>query len=254
MQRRRPARVVKKQNLYEDVMVRLADMIRQGKLRPGDRLPSERELADRMRVSRATLREALRALQLQGVVFSRIGAGTFISDGRSEDIARTLNRLALQDLFELRILIEPSIAALAAQRSTPLDISKLESILQKQERHLHRQKSTVEIDSAFHSTLAKATHNKGLMQISAMLMHLIAPSRNKSLQTPERAQRSLASHRRVFNMINAHSPEDARRAMEDHINSVDAALFGIPQSATFIVIPSLSNIPRRKEVSIDQTS
>src|SRR5438093_12277013 len=106
-------------------MVRLAGLLQQGRLKPGDRLPSERALAGRLRVSRATIREALRAMQLKGLIVSRHGSGSFIAGGRPEELANALHHLALHDMFELRFLIEPSIAALAAERATRPDLVRL---------------------------------------------------------------------------------------------------------------------------------
>src|SRR6266487_2989795 len=117
-------------------MVRLAGLLHQGRLKPGDRLPAERTLAERMRVSRATLRAALRAMQLRGLIVSRRGAGNFIAGGKPEDLAEALHHLALQDIFELRLLIEPSIAALAAERANRQDLVRMESILQEQEQEV----------------------------------------------------------------------------------------------------------------------
>ena len=112
----------RKSPVYEEVMVRLAGLMNQGRLKPGDRLPSERSLAERMRVSRATLREALRVMQLQGLIVSRRGAGNFIAGGKPEELAAALHHLALQDIFEFRLLIEPSIAALAVIEISRADI------------------------------------------------------------------------------------------------------------------------------------
>src|SRR5262245_31831815 len=128
----------KKAPVYEEVMVRLAGLLQQGRLKPGDRLPSERALAERLHVSRATIREALRAMQLKGLIVSRRGAGSFIAGGRPEELADALHHLALKDIFELRLLIEPSIAALAAERATRQDLQRLESILEQQEGELKK--------------------------------------------------------------------------------------------------------------------
>ena len=219
---------MKKARVYEEVMVRLAKLIRQGRLQPGDRLPAERALADRMHVSRATLREGLRVMQLQGLIVSRRGAGNYIAGGRAEDLAMALHHLALQDIFELRLLVEPSIAALAAERSTPQDLSRLETILEQQEEQLQRGRKVADTDAAFHSALAESTHNRALQQIGASLMQVIAPSRNESLQTRERRRLSLFSHRRILNAIKARASGEARRAMEEHIRLIDTELFGLP--------------------------
>jgi GntR family transcriptional regulator, transcriptional repressor for pyruvate dehydrogenase complex len=213
--------------VYEEVMVRLAGLVTQGRLKPGDRLPAERALAGRMRVSRATLREALRVMQLQGLIVSRRGAGNFIAGGKPEDLAHALHHLALQDIFELRLLIEPAIAALAAQRANREDVSRLESILQQQDRDVKANRTAGPTDAAFHATLGEATHNRALLQVEATLMKVISPSRNESLQTRERARLSLGSHRRILEAIRRGDPVEARQAMEEHIHSIDPKLFGL---------------------------
>src|SRR6266513_1711940 len=161
------------------VMVRLAGLVYQGRLKPGDRLPPERALAERMHVSRATLREALRVMQLRGLIVSRQGAGNFIAGGKPEDLAEALHNLALQDIFELRLLIEPSIAALAAERANRQDLLRMESILQDQEQEVKAKRLAAQTDTAFHSTLADATHNRAILQVGATLMRVISPSRNE---------------------------------------------------------------------------
>jgi len=213
--------------VYEDVMIRLAGLVKQGRLKPGDRLPSERILSERMGVSRATLREALRVMQLQGLTVSRRGAGNFIASGNAQNLTLALHHLALQDIFQLRLLIEPSIAALAAERATAKDVARLQSVLRLQEQELRQKKSIAGTDETFHSALAESTHNRAVLQIGATLMKVIAPTRNESLQTSERARLSLFSHRRIVNAVKARDSVEARKAMEEHIRSIDAELFGL---------------------------
>ncbi len=228
--------------VYEEVMVRLAALVNQGRLKPGDRLPSERALAGRMRVSRATLREALRVMQLQGLIVSRRGSGNFIAGGKAEDLAQALHNLALQDIFELRLLIEPAIAALAAERANRQDVSRLESILQQQEQDMKAKRNAGPTDAAFHSTLAEATHNRALLQVGATLMKVISPSRNEDLQTHERARLSLGSHRRILEAIRGGNPVEARHAMEEHIRSIDPKLFGLHGVGRFTPVPGIPQI------------
>jgi GntR family transcriptional repressor for pyruvate dehydrogenase complex len=235
--------------VYEEVMVRLEGLVNQGRLKPGDRLPAERMLAERMHVSRATLREALRMMQLQGLITSRRGSGNFIAGGKAEDLAQALHHLALRDIFELRLLVEPSIAALAAERAGAQDLSRLESILQQQEQELKQRRISAQTDTAFHSVLAEATHNRALLQIGASLMTIISPSRNENLQTQERARLSLRSHRRIAEAIQAGKPIEARRAMEEHIRSIDPKVFGLKGPSLFRSLPGTHE--SELEVSID---
>lgn len=228
--------------LYEEVMVQLAELIRRGKFRPGDRLPSERELAAQMKISRSTLREGLRVMQLQGIIVSHRGAGNYMAGGNAEDLARALDHLALHDIFELRLLVEPSIAALAAQRATPDDISKLEAILGLQEQEIVGNTLISETDEAFHTAIAETTHNSALLKIGALLIQIIAPSRRKSFQTPQRARLSLNSHRALVSAIRARDAQGARSQMEEHLHSVDQALFGLPKDSPVFSIPRLSEV------------
>lgn len=225
-------------------------MVNQGRLKPGDRLTAERPLAQRMGVSRATLREALRVMQLQGLIVSRRGAGNFIAGGKPEDLVEALRHLALQDIFELRLLVEPSIAALAAERANRQDLLGLESILQQQEQEVNARRTAAHTDTAFHSTLAEATHNRALLQVGATLMKVISPSRNESLQTQDRARLSLASHRRILEAIRSGDPIEARHAMEEHIRSIDPKLFGLRVRRQVKTNSEFRNPLRR---SIDQT-
>jgi GntR family transcriptional regulator, transcriptional repressor for pyruvate dehydrogenase complex len=240
-------RSAKQSRLSEEVMVRLADLIRKGSLKPGDRLPAERGLAEQMKVSRATLREALRVMQLRGLVVSRQGAGNYIASGPAEDLALALDHLALQDIFELRLLIEPSVAALAAQRASTNDISNLEAILLKQEDQVAHNKSMADSDAAFHSTLAGSTHNRALVEIGATLMRVSAPSRNKYLQTSQRARSSINSHRAILEAVKARDGVRARNVMNEHIHSIDRALFGLPRESVDV---SILKIPSPEEVTL----
>lgn len=229
-------RAVKRTRLYEEIVAQLAELISQGRLSPGDRLPSERELAEQLRVSRPSVREALRAMEHRGLVVSRPGSGTYIASGSTEGLLRAFTALAeeeqaLQDIFELRMLVEPPIAALAALRATPQDQQRLESILQEQRELLEGERSAAQADVAFHSALAEAAHNQALLRLATALMEVLAPSRDERLQTPQRARLSYLSHQRIAEAVQANDWARARRAMEEHILRVDLALFGLSEEA-----------------------
>ncbi|MFQ6026229.1 MAG: FadR/GntR family transcriptional regulator [Dehalococcoidia bacterium] len=218
---------VKRQRLYEDIVQQFHSLIRQGTLRHGDRLPSERELADQFRVSRSSVREAIRSLELQGLVVSRRGSGTFINTENLDSVlalvAATFNtgQDALQDIFEMRHILEPQIAALAAQRATPEEIRQLREILEQQQRQVEQGETGVESDTAFHFTLASATHNPALVKVVSAVEDILQRSRDRSLQEPGRPQRSLASHCQILEMIEAGNAPGARDAMEHHLTVVE---------------------------------
>ncbi|MFQ5861148.1 MAG: FadR/GntR family transcriptional regulator [Dehalococcoidia bacterium] len=224
-------RAIKKTRLYEEIVTQIGELIRDGTLRPGDRVPPERELAERFKVSRASVREAIRALELQGLVVSRPGAGTFVASESLDGVIHTLaqellaGREALGDTLELRLLLEPQVAALAAQRATEEDKSAMRAILEEQARLVEGGLSGAEADVAFHTALARSTQNRALVRLGGSLVDILALSRDESLQTPHRSRQSLESHQAILLAIEQGDTEGARQAMERHITSVDGALF-----------------------------
>jgi GntR family transcriptional repressor for pyruvate dehydrogenase complex len=220
-------KAVKKTRIYEEVVGQLHRLIDEGKLKAGDRLPSERELAETFRVSRSSVREAIKTLEREGLVVARPGSGTFIAAVDVESLVAPLASLlsrgkdALIDLFEMRRLVEPGIAALAAERATPADIVRLKEICAAQEQQIKHQASAVESDAAFHLTIGQATHNAALQRLVAAIVEILKPMREQALQTPGRAQKSLASHREILIAIERHDPALAQQAMQRHIEAVE---------------------------------
>ena len=217
----------KGRRLYEDIVQEFSSLIRQGVLKPGERLPSERVLADQLQVSRSSVREALRSLELQGLVISKRGSGTFINTDNLESmvalLASTLTSGAdtLKHIFEMRHMLEPQIAALAAQRANKQEVAELESILEEQVKEIADGGTGVDSDTAFHFAMASATHNSALVKVVSAVEDILRRSRNQSLQEPGRPQRSLASHREILGMIHSGDAAGARRAMEYHLTTVE---------------------------------
>ena len=215
--------------LHEDIVHQFQSFIRQGELKHGDRLPSERDLAERFKVSRSSVREAIRSLELQGLVVSRRGSGTFINTENLDSVvalmAATLNtgEDALRDIFEMRHLLEPPIAALAAQRVTAEEIERMEEILEEQRGQIDAGATGVDSDTAFHFALASATHNSALLKVASAVEDILQRSRHQSLQEPGRPQRSLASHRQILDMVRDGDVKGAREAMEHHLTMVEPA-------------------------------
>src|ERR671924_1595680 len=143
-------KAIKKTRLYEEVVGQLHQLIDDGRLKAGDRLPSERELAETFRVSRSSVREAIKTLENEGLVITRPGSGTFITAVDVEALIQPLASLlsrgkdALLDLFEMRRLVEPSIAALAAERAPSADILRLKEICTTQEQQVKGGASAVD--------------------------------------------------------------------------------------------------------------
>ncbi len=219
-------------------MQQFHSLIRRGVLQHGARLPSERSLAGQFKVSRSSVREAIRSLELQGLVVSRRGAGTFINTENLESvvalIATTLSSgdETLPEIFEVRHLLEPQIAAVAAQRASPEEIEQMEEILKGQQQQISRGQTGVDSDTAFHFALASATHNSALVKVVSAVEDILRLSRDYSLQQPGRPQRSLASHRQILDMVEARDAEGAKQAMDHHLASVEASAVSRPELPT----------------------
>ena len=220
-------KVIKKTRIYEEVVSQIHDLIRGGKLKASDQLPSERELAETFKVSRTSVREALRTLETQGLVVSRTGTGTFVADLPIEALVAPFATLliqeknALMDIFEMRKLIEPHIASLAADRATKRDIERMKAILRKQRKEVNRGATGVEEDAEFHFSIGRATQNQALEKLVSGLMDILSRSREESLQTPGRSQASLDSHLKILSAIEKHDKDRSREAMLRHIEQVE---------------------------------
>ncbi len=220
-------KVIKKTRIYEEVVSQIHGLIRQGRLKAGDQLPSERELAETFKVSRTSVREALRALETQGLVVSRTGMGTFVANLPIEALVAALATMliegknALADIFEMRKLIEPQIASLAAERATEKDVERLRKILEGQREQVEKGATGVEADSEFHFSIGQATQNQALEKLVFGLMDILSHSREESLQTAGRSQASLESHHKILSAIEVHDKEKAQQAMLQHIEQVE---------------------------------
>ena len=230
---------VQRRRLYEDIVQQFHSLIRQGVLQHGARLPSERMLAEQFNVSRSSVREAIRSLELQGLVVSRRGSGTFINTEAIETVvallASTLSagNETMKEIFEVRHLLEPQIAAVAATRAGLDEVQRLADILEDQQQQLEKGESGVDADTAFHFALASATHNSALVKVVSAVEDILRLSRDRSLQEPGRAKRSLVSHRQILEKVKAGDAEGARVAMEYHLTSVEPAVPGAHQQPTF---------------------
>ena len=223
-------RAIRKTRIHEDVFHQIHQLIKEGRLRARDQLPSERELAETFKVSRTSVREALRALETQGLIVSRTGAGNFVADLPVESLIGPLARLlidekkALADMFEMRKLIEPHIAALAAERASRKDIAQLKRIVAKQSEAVGRGETGVDADAELHLCISRATQNQALQKLVFGLMEMLSRSREESLQTNERRKASIDTHRRIVAAIEKHDRIKARKEMQLHIEQVEASV------------------------------
>src|SRR6185503_4581860 len=220
-------RAIKKTRIHKEVFSQIHELIKQGRFKARDQLPSERELAETFKVSRTSVREALRTLESQGLIVSRTGTGNFVVDLPVEALVGPLARMlidektALADVFELRKLIEPHIAALAAERATERDIAQLKKIVAKQKEAVSRGETGVDADAELHLCIGRATQNQALQKLVSGLMEMLSRSREESLQTDQRRASSIATHQRIVAAIEKHDRSKARSEMLRHIEQVE---------------------------------
>ncbi|MFI5339916.1 MAG: FadR/GntR family transcriptional regulator [Candidatus Methylomirabilales bacterium] len=228
---RKEFRIVQKTRVSEDIIDQIRDLITSGRLKPGDRLPAERELAQTLSVSRSAVREAIRALESLGIVVARAGEGTFVvtpPEGQGRDpitasLFQTWN--TQRNLFEVRRVLEPGLAALAARRATPEQIEKLRAILDDQKGKVQARESYMREDTAFHYLVAEATGNEILLRVADSLMELLGETRDTSWKIADRPARSLKQHQAILNAIEVRNPLVAERRMREHISAIERLVF-----------------------------
>jgi len=223
---------IKKAKVYEEIVAKIKDMVEKGRFKSGDQLPVERELAEVFRVSRSSVREALRSLESQGFIESRQGDGTYIARKPVESLVRPLASVILtekddqMELFEMRRMIEPDLAYLAAERATEEEIAMMEKVLALQQEQIDRGEYETDVDRNFHYIMARAARNKALLRITDNIIDLLAESREQYLQVEGRPQKSILRHREVLEAIRARDPERAEKCMLEHLVDIETSLFG----------------------------
>lgn len=226
---------VRKKSIYEEIVTQLRGMIDRGELKPGDKLPPERKLAELFSVSRGTVREAIRALSEQHLVESRQGAGTYVTDMDAERFATVFagailrGQPGLRDIFEVRKLLEPRIAALAARNRSSVHVRRMEAVLAAQSSALTAGKSGEGLDQQLHGLLAEASGNKILLALIESLHDELSESRVEGLQSPSRQQASLAAHRAVVSAVRNSQEDSAHDEMRKHLEEIERIVFGDKQ-------------------------
>lgn len=217
---------VRKGKVYEEVAKQIERLILK-KLKPGDKLPSERELAEMLQVSRSSIRDAIRGLELMGLVEPRQGAGTIVREVSADSLVNPFTnalkhkQVLVGELLDFRKMLEPPLAARAATHASPEEISEMEEILQRQEEKLSRGETTIAEDAEFHYGVAMASGNNVVLKVLDILMDLLRETRERSLQVEGRPKKSLTGHRRILAAIKRKDAESAHAAMRRHIEDVE---------------------------------
>lgn len=224
---------IKTKKIYEEIVEQLKAMITKGELEPGDKLPSEREMAESLGVSRASVREALTTLEAIGILEIKPGEGTFV---RQTSHAETFAPLALvlavernpeAQMMEVRRVLETEMAALAAERANEEDIHKIEVILE-QFKNTHTTQEAVEADLRFHFAIAEATQNTILLRlmntVADLMHHTFRSKREQLYASPNMSQQINQEHEAIYLAIRDRNPQAARQKMLAHINHIEAGI------------------------------
>jgi GntR family transcriptional repressor for pyruvate dehydrogenase complex len=213
--------------LYQQITEQIQNLVMEGTLRPGDKLPPERELAEQFGVSRTAVREAVKALREKGLVEIQPGRGTFITNSTSkvmQDSLGLIMRVSLGNgvlnLNEVRTLLEPGIAALAAERILEEDIQILEQAVEAMDAAMHDADAFAEADLEFHLALARATQNPLIPILLDPVVDLLREHRKRIFLVEGGPQRGQYHHRRILTAVKKRDAAAARQAMCDHMQQV----------------------------------
>lgn len=218
--------------LSEKIVSQVSDRLVRGELSPGDRLPTERELAEQFGVSRTVVRDAVKTLAGRGILQVRRGAGIFVVSAEERMSNRvgalseifSLQGAGLADLFEIRKVLEAESAWWAAQRHSIHHAERLRSVLEDAREHRADLTVLSERDAQFHVAIAEGSQNLVLVRVMLTLLDLLENARYESLRIPGRPELSLEQHGRVLAAVEAQDPEEARAAMLEHISSVESEI------------------------------
>ena len=215
-------------NSHSQLTMQVVDHVRQlvasGELKPGDRLPPERELARSLKISRSSLRAGIGFLSAMGVLQSRHGAGTFVSSGpaaldsSSLTVLGALHGFLPWQMFEARLVIEANVASLAAERANGDHIAELAEEVAEMYAALEDPQRYLIHDIRFHRTIARAAGNPILGALMETITASLYDTRRITVDRASDLKESAEMHREIYKAIRAHNPALARAAMERHLN------------------------------------
>jgi GntR family transcriptional repressor for pyruvate dehydrogenase complex len=218
---------IRSSKVYEQIAEQIEQRIVNGTLRSGDRLPTERELAEQFQASRTAVREAMKTLAQKGLVDMRPGRGTVVIDGTTQALRHSVGLLlrvgqtsGAEELAEVREILEPEIAALAATRATEEHLAILETAVQEMDASLEDAESYIAADNAFHRTLAQATHNALVLAFVDSIVGLLSEQRKHVFAVPGGGMRGQQYHKELLEAIRRQDAEAARVAMQAHLHQV----------------------------------
>jgi len=205
------------------------NLIKNNKLKPEDKLPPERELAEKLSISRGSLREAFRVLESRGLIKSKPGGGRFIREIKKDafidtkNVILNLEKSSILELLEAREIFEVRVVEFAAERATAEDIKVIEEVFSRlseeggTEDRGAKDEEKMESDTEFHMAIARASHNFVFINIIRLHLDLLKETRKKTWQIPGRREEQQGEHQAIFQAIKEHNSKKAAKAMLQHL-------------------------------------
>jgi GntR family transcriptional repressor for pyruvate dehydrogenase complex len=220
-------KVVQTSRLYEQIVKQIEESVQKGTLKEGDQLPAERELAQQFGVSRTAVREAIKALHEKGLVDAFPGRGTFITNGDSNSMRQSLDRIlksgesdGAAHLVEIREILEPEIAALAAVRADDQDLVTMREAVGVMDNAGHDADAYIEADLDFHLALAEAAANPFILSLIDSIVGMLREQRMRTFYVDGGPARGQVHHKRILDAMERHDSQGARAAMQAHLRQV----------------------------------
>jgi len=222
-------KLVRTSRLYEQIVQQIEESIVKGDLKPGDQLPAERDLAQRFGVSRTAVREAVKALREKGLVEAYSGKGTFITDGTTQAVRQSLDLMVkigqtegTNHLAELRAILEPEIAALAAARIQDPELVTMREAVSIMDASGKDPEAYIEADLDFHLALAEAAANPLILSLLDSIVGLLREQRLKIFRVPGGPERGQIHHKKILEAVERRDIQKAREEMRAHLSQVSA--------------------------------
>jgi GntR family transcriptional repressor for pyruvate dehydrogenase complex len=220
-------KVVQTSRLYEQIVQQIEESVLKGTLKEGDQLPAERELAQQFGVSRTAVREAIRALHEKGLVDAYPGRGTFVANRNSNSLRQSLDRILKSGqsdraayLVEIREILEPEIAALAAARADDQDLATMREAVSVMDNARRDADAFIEADLDFHLSLAEAAANPFILSLIDSIVALLREQRMRIFYVDGGPERGQVHHKRILDAIERRDALGAREAMQAHLRQV----------------------------------
>ncbi len=220
---------IDRSGITELVVQRIKELLERGELKAGSRLPPERELADMLHISRPSLRTALKALSVMGIIHAKPGAGTYIAESLPEIFTEPMHFMTLihntsvEELFEARRIIEAGLAELAAERATDTDIAALIKEVTEMKATTGDPEEFLKHDVRFHQAMAHAANNKLMSGVMDTVAQLLFHIRRQTITHASDLEEAIEWHEKIIAAMQKHDPKRAKEMLSGHLRAAQSA-------------------------------